>query len=153
MSDIRIDEKGLIVACPSCGQRNRVAFAATDTRCGKCKTALPAIAEPVEVPDAGAFDALVRHSPRTIVVDFWAPWCGPCRVVAPEIARVASAHAGEYIVVKVNTDQVVELGERFRIQSIPTIAVFKGGVEVGRTSGARPAAEIETFVRRSTGAA
>ncbi len=80
------------------------------------------------------------------MVDFWAPWCGPCRMVAPELARVAASSAGRFVVVKVNTDAVPELGERFRIQSIPTMAVFAGGKEVARTSGAMPAAQIESFV-------
>jgi thioredoxin 2 len=72
-------------------------------------------------------------------------------MVAPELARVAASHAGQWFVVKVNTDQVAELGERFRIRSIPTMAVFHGGKEVARTTGARPAAEIEAFVRSATG--
>ena len=84
-----------------------------------------------------------------VIVDFWAPWCGPCRMVAPELQRVAASNAGRYLIVKVNTDAVPELGERFRIRSIPTMAVFEGGREVARTSGARPAADIEAFVRQS----
>jgi thioredoxin len=107
------------------------------------------VAEPVEIGDSAAFDALVRDAPQAIVVDFWAPWCGPCRMVAPEIARVASAHAGEYIIVKVNTDEVVDLADRFRIQSIPTMMVFKDGREAGRTAGAMPAPRIEEFIRQS----
>jgi thioredoxin 2 len=146
MSDITLDERGLIVPCPSCGQRNRIAFTAKESRCAKCKTLLPDAAEPVEVPDARTFDALVQSASRPVVVDFWAPWCGPCRMVAPELARVAKANAGRFLVVKVNTEALPELGDRFAIRSIPTMAVFQGGKEVGRSSGARPAAEIESFV-------
>lgn len=144
-----VDERGLIVACPSCGQRNRVPFSGAASRCGRCRTAIPAPAEPIEVPSASAFDALVMQAGTPVIVDFWAPWCGPCRMVAPELARVAAANAGRYLVVKVNTDQVQELAERYRIQSIPTMAVFDGGREAGRTSGARPAADIEAFVRQT----
>jgi thioredoxin 2 len=145
-----MDERGIIVACASCGQRNRVPFGRT-ARCGKCGATLTGGAEPVEVPSAGAFDALVRLSTQPIVVDFWAPWCGPCHMVAPEIVRVAANNAGRWTVVKVNTDALPELGDRYSIRSIPTMVVFAGGREVARTSGARPAADIEAFVRQAVG--
>ena len=153
MGSIQLDERGLISVCPSCSQRNRIAFNARQARCGRCKTDLSAVGEPVDVPDERVFDALVRGATRPVVVDFWAPWCAPCRMVAPELARVASAQAGQVLVVKVNTDAVPELGERFRIRSIPTMAVFHGGREVARTTGAMPAAEIEAFVRGATSGA
>ncbi len=140
MSTVQLDPQGLIGACPSCGQRNRVAFAARQARCGKCRTELPPAAEPIEVPSAAAFDALVAGASAPVVVDFWAPWCGPCRMVAPELVKVAASNAGQLLVVKVNTDALTELGERFRIRSIPTMAVFQNGREVARTSGAMPPA-------------
>lgn len=151
MTGTQVDERGVIVACPSCGRRNRRPFDARDARCAACKASLPLPAEPIEIPSAAAFDALVKSSALPVVVDFWAPWCGPCRMVAPEIARVAAANAGRYVVVKVNTDELPELGERYGIRSIPTMAVFAGGREVARTAGARPAPEIEAFVARSAG--
>jgi thioredoxin 2 len=153
MSDLQLDERGFIVACPSCAQRNRVGFSTREARCGRCKSALPSPSQPIEVPDARAFDALVRDARQPVVVDFWAPWCGPCRMVAPELARVAASNAGRFVVVKVNTDALPDLGERFRIQSIPTMAVFAGGKEVARTSGAMPAAQIESFVSGAVGVA
>jgi thioredoxin 2 len=148
----QIDDRGLIIECPSCQQSNRVPFdrgGTQTTKCGKCGTLLPATGEPVEIPSASVFDALVAASPLPVIVDFWAPWCGPCRMVAPELARVAASNSGRYLVVKVNTDVVPELGERFTIRSIPTMAVFDGGQERARTSGARPAAEIEAFVKQA----
>ena len=145
-----MDERGVVLVCASCGQRNRVPFG-RDAKCGTCGAPLPDPGEPIEVPSAHAFDALVNASKLPILVDFWAPWCGPCRMVAPEMARVASANAGRYLVVKVNTDAIPELGDRFSIRSIPTMAVFAGGREVARTAGARPAAQIEAFVRQSLG--
>jgi thioredoxin 2 len=153
MSNIELDPKGLIRVCASCGQRNRIAFTARQARCGKCKSDLPPPGEPIDVPSEKMFDAVVNGVTQPVVVDFWAPWCGPCRMVAPELARVAAAHAGRLLVVKVNTDAVTALGERFRIRSIPTMAVFHGGKEVARTTGAMPAAEIEAFVRSATGGA
>jgi thioredoxin 2 len=152
MSTLQLDETGLITTCPNCGQRNRIAFNAREARCGKCKTDLPAPAEPIEVRDEASFDALVRNAAQPVVIDFWAPWCGPCRMVAPEIARVASANAGRLVVAKVNTDDVPELGERFQIRSIPTMMVFDRGREAARTSGAMPAAQIEAFVRDAVSA-
>jgi thioredoxin 2 len=148
MADLTLDTKGIIVPCPSCGQRNRrpVARFTAETRCGKCHTALPPPAGPVDVPDAASFDAALAAD-VPVLVDFWAPWCGPCQMMAPEFARVAASNAGRYLVLKVNTDAVPELGERFRIRSIPTMAVFGQGQELARTSGARPADAIEEFVQ------
>jgi len=148
MSAVSGDERGVIVDCPSCHQKNRLAYARLPekTQCGKCKAELPAVGSPVEVATAAEFDGLLSSSALPVVVDFWAPWCGPCRMVAPEIEKVAARQAGQLLVVKVNTDEVAGVGDRLGIRSIPTMAVFKGGREVGRTSGARPAADIEAFV-------
>jgi thioredoxin 2 len=148
MADAQLDRKGVVTKCSSCGQRNRLAFPrlSAENRCGKCHTAMGPPAEPIETPDAATFDAAISDSDMPVVVDFWAPWCGPCRMVAPELAKVAARQAGKFLILKVNTDAIPELGDRFKIRSIPTMAVFGGGREVGRTSGARPAAEIESFI-------
>jgi thioredoxin 2 len=102
----------------------------------------------VEVTDE-TFASEVLEAGRPVVVDFWAPWCGPCRMVAPELQKVAARQAGKYLVAKVNTDVLSDLGERFAIRSIPTMAVFAGGREVARTAGARPASDIEAFVEKA----
>ncbi len=146
---LHMDERGVIVSCRNCGRRNRVPFTAKQARCAGCQAALDAVNQPIEAPSAAAFDALIAAAPTPVIVDFWAPWCGPCRVVAPELERVAASNSGAYLVVKVNTDAVPELGERFRIRSIPTMAVFERGREIARTAGARPAADIEAFVSQS----
>jgi thioredoxin 2 len=103
--------------------------------------------EPIEIPSSELFDRLVKEAAIPVVVDYWAPWCGPCRMVAPELVKVASRNAGKLLVVKVNTDALADLGQRDNIRSIPTLAVFAGGREVARSAGARPAAEIEAFVQ------
>jgi thioredoxin 2 len=130
---------------------NRLGYTTLDrsVRCGKCKTALGAPGVPVHAETPAAFDAAARDSTLPLVVDFWAPWCGPCRMVAPELEALAGTHAGEWLVVKVNTDAVPELGERHRIRSIPTLAVIHHGREVARTAGAFPRAQIEAFVREA----
>jgi len=153
MAELQLDSKGVIVPCGSCGQRNRLPFQKLDaeTRCGKCQTPLAAPGAPVDAPDEAAFDAAIASSKMPVVVDFWAPWCGPCLAMAPELERVARTAAGRYLVVKVDTDQVPEVKDRFGIRSIPTMAVFVGGREAGRTSGARPAADIQAFIESSLG--
>jgi thioredoxin 2 len=145
--------EGIVRSCPSCGRKNRVLWSRLDreARCGACGTALTPIAEPVAVDRGTDFDALLRESALPVLVDFWAPWCGPCKMVAPEIAKVAERNAGQILVVKVNTDVDPAVGSAHRIQSIPTMAVFADGREVARTMGARPAAGIESFLQQSLG--
>ncbi|MEQ1909107.1 MAG: thioredoxin [Vicinamibacterales bacterium] len=148
---LRIDERGLLATCPQCGQVNRIAFEKLGhaVRCGQCKTAVDAAAGPLEVGNSADFDQLIAHSAVPVVVDYWAPWCGPCRMVAPELEKVARRADGRFLVVKVNTDALNDLGQRYAIRSIPTLAVFSHGREVGRTSGARPANDIEAFVAQT----
>ena len=143
-----LDDRGVVTACPACGQKNRLAYArlGDTSRCGQCKRDLPPPAAPVEVARSADFDRLVASASVPVVVDYWAPWCGPCRMVAPELQKVAARQAGRMLIVKVNTDVLADLGERFQIRSIPTLAIFAGGREIARTAGARPAAEIEAFI-------
>jgi thioredoxin 2 len=138
-----------VVVCPSCGRKNRVPAAASGVaRCGNCHSPLPWIVD----ADASTYADVVERAALPVLVDLWAPWCGPCRMVAPELQKVAARQAGQAIVVKVNTDELSDLGQRFGIRSIPTLAVFEGGKEIARESGARPAPEIEAFIARARAA-
>ena len=150
-----LDDRGVIVACANCWKKNRMAFdkLGAAAQCGECKQPIHAPGEPIDIRSTADFDRLVASSSVPVVVDYWAPWCGPCRMVAPELKKVAARQAGQALVVKVNTDELADLGQRFNIRSIPTLAVFAGGREVARESGARPAEEIEAFIARARGAA
>ena len=147
----KLDTSGVIVTCAQCGRANRLAFAALakPTRCGQCKASIAAPPSPIEVTDSAAFDAAALESALPLLVDFWAPWCGPCRMVAPELERVARSNAGRYLVLKVNTDALTDIAARFRIRSIPTLALVVGGRELDRIAGARPAHDIEAFAARA----
>jgi thioredoxin 2 len=153
MAALEVDERGLLITCPSCGQKNRLAHERIEQsiRCGRCKSPLSPPGTPLEATSATDFDLLVGHASLPVVVDYWAPWCGPCRMVAPELEKLAATTAGRLLIVKVNTDVLTELGQRFGIRSIPTMAVFAGGREIARTTGARPAADIEAFVQHAIG--
>jgi thioredoxin 2 len=149
---VELDDRGVIVACGVCGKKNRLAYERLGdaVQCGQCKQSIGAPGEPIELHQTADFESLIAKSSLPVVVDYWAPWCGPCRMVAPELKKVASRQAGRAIVVKVNTDELSDLGQRFNIRSIPTLAVFAGGKEIARESGARPAEEIEAFIARAS---
>jgi thioredoxin 2 len=154
MATGEFDDLGVITTCPSCGQRNRIAYErlSEPVRCGRCKHELSPPDAPLEMANSTDFDRLVARSSLPVVVDYWAPWCGPCRMVAPELQKVAARQKGRFVVVKVNTDVLTDLGARYGIRSIPTLAVFSGGKEVARAAGARPASDIEEFVEHATAA-
>ena len=154
MASIDLDDRGLVVACQACGKKNRLAYErlGDSVRCGQCKDPLTAPGMPIEIEQSADFDRLVARASLPVVVDYWAPWCGPCRMVAPELQKVAARQAGRVLVVKVNTDALSDIGQRFNIRSIPTLAIFAGGREIARTTGARPAPDIEAFIAQSVAA-
>jgi thioredoxin 2 len=134
----------MIVECPSCSKPNRLPAARVrdKAKCAACKTPILPLTRPVAVATSQDFDELVRSSPAPVLVDFWAAWCGPCRMVAPELEKLAGERAGEVVVAKVDTDALPDVAGRFGIRSIPTMIVFRDGKEANRVSGAMPANEI-----------
>jgi len=151
MKSIDLDDRGVVVTCPKCGQRNRLKYDKLDQagRCGKCGTELHAPAEPIDVAKDLVFDALTSRSALPVLVDFWAPWCGPCKMVAPQFAKIAKEGAGRWIVVKVNTEESPTLARRFRITAIPTMVLMRNGLEMARQAGALPAERIRQFVEQA----
>jgi thioredoxin 2 len=151
MATAEFDDRGIVVICPSCAQKNRLAYErlGESVRCGKCKEPLRAPAVPLEVSSAEAFDHLIANASLPVVVDYWAPWCGPCRMVGPIVDELATELAGKVRVAKLNVDDNPATAARFDIRSIPTLLVMAGGREVDRIVGALPKAAIRQRLDRA----
>jgi thioredoxin 2 len=139
----------LMIACPHCGAANRVPAArmGENPSCGRCKAPLFQ-GRPAEV-DATRLDALIARSDVPVVVDFWAPWCAPCRMMAPAFEQAARTLEPRYRLVKVNTEEQQALAAKFGIRSIPTVAVFSAGRELARQSGAMDAGTLVRWIQAS----
>lgn len=127
----------MIRSCPHCTAENRVPsrHLADQGRCGRCKNILPPLSEPVEA-DPVEFDDIIANARVPVLVDFWAEWCAPCRMVAPEVKRAAQKLSGKVVVLKVNTEAHPELARRYHVQAIPNFVVFRDGQPVRQQAGA-----------------
>ena len=141
-----------LITCPACGTPNRVprekVAQGLRPRCGRCKNPLVVDDRPLTVTDA-SFAETVERSPLPVLVDAWAPWCGPCRIIGPVIDELAGELAGRVRVAKLNVDENPRTAARFNLRSIPTLLVLKGGREVDRIVGAQPKAEITRRLERA----
>jgi thioredoxin 2 len=135
-------------ACPSCGRKNRipVTHLADIGRCGACKAELPAVGEPIDA-DPAFFDEVVRSAKVPVLVDFWAEWCGPCRMAAPEVKRTAGNMAGRALVLKVDTEAHPELAARFNVRGIPNFLILKDGQVVAQRPGLVSHTQLEQWLR------
>ena len=142
-----------LIRCPACGAANRVpAQRLAEGRqplCGRCRRPLPVAGKPVVVTDA-TFPTEVEQSPVPVVVDLWAAWCGPCRLLAPVVDELAAAMGGRMRFAKLNIDENPATAARFNVRSIPTLLVLKDGREVDRIVGVQPKSEIARRLERVT---
>lgn len=137
----------MLVKCPHCQKFNRLPTERLSEKpgCGACKGSL--LTGPIEV-DQASFQEILKSSKLPIIVDFWAPWCGPCKIFAPTFEASATRNGEQMLHVKLDTEANPSTGQKYNIRSIPTLAVFKNGSEVERISGALPPAQLDQLVSR-----
>ncbi|WP_255769589.1 thioredoxin [Pseudarthrobacter sulfonivorans] len=132
-----------LIICPNCGKTNRVPAAASGRpRCGNCKQGLPWITAAGD----DDFSVIAEQSPVPVLVDFWAAWCGPCRMVSPVLDKLATERAGSIKLVKVDVDRAPRLSNRFDVQAIPTLMVMAGGKVLAKQAGAAPATALRSWL-------
>jgi thioredoxin 2 len=143
----------VVRSCKICGRKNRIPgnHLADTGRCGACKSPLPPVNEPLEV-DPAQFDEVIRDARVPVLIDFWAAWCGPCHMAAPEVERTAAEMAGRAIVLKLDTERYPQLAARYQVRGIPNFAVFSGGRLVKQQAGVVDHQEMESWLSSATAA-
>jgi thioredoxin 2 len=140
----------IIRKCSACGKNNRVPpqHLADTGRCGACKAELPPVDEPIDA-DPQTFDSIVAAARVPVLVDFWAAWCGPCRMAAPEVKKVAGEMAGQALVLKVDTERWPALAQRYNVMSIPNFVVLKSGQVILQQPGLVDHSQMAIWLRKA----
>jgi thioredoxin 2 len=144
----------MILTCPNCGKKNRspAERLADFGRCGACKTQISPVARPIDA-DAEIFREVVGSAKVPVLVDFWAAWCSPCKMAAPEVEKTAADMAGRALVLKVDTERSPQVAAQYGVQSIPNFVVLKGGLIVHQQPGVVPSAQMKQWLKHAGAAA
>jgi len=140
----------VILTCPSCGKKNRspAARLADEGRCGSCKTPISPVGRPIDA-DPETFREITRDAKVPVLVDFWAEWCGPCKMAAPEVEKTAREMAGRAVVLKVDTERWPQIAAEYDVRGIPNFAVIRGGLLLHQQAGVAPSAAMKAWLEKA----